>query len=93
MVEQPFDASYRLLQRRLRRLIDDLGSSLPPEDRDLVEELIDANECGLALATIADAMAEEDLPIEPRTAREIAQLRDAMGLSGEPAAQPVTAVR
>jgi hypothetical protein len=91
-----WDDAYYLrlqLQHRLRRLAADLGERLPREDRRLVEELIDANECGLALATIVDAVAEEGLSVEPVIADEIARLRDAMGMAEPLAMQPETTVR
>jgi len=83
VAERSFDAAYdRQLRCRLRRLGADLGDRLPPEDRDLVAELIDANACGLALATIGDAMAAAGLALPRSVAREIARRERAMGLPG-----------
>ena len=49
----------------------------------LVEELIDANECGLALETISDALAEDSVRLDQPAVDEIAGLAETMGLPTE----------
>ena len=77
------DTYYRELQERLRRLLMMLDDRLPPGDRGLVDELIDANECGLALETISDALAEESIRIDQSAVDEIDGLAETMGLPSE----------
>lgn len=74
------DAYYRDLQRRLRGLLIALGDRLPAADRRQIEEFIDVNECGLALETIGDALAEDGVRVEQATLDEIARLAETMGL-------------
>ena len=79
-----FDAAYyRDLQRRLRELLTVLGDRLLPDDRRMVEELIDVNECGLALETIVDALEEMAVEVDQSTVDEIARLAETMGLPSE----------
>ena len=71
---------YRGLQERLRRLLLSLDNRLPPGDRQLVEAFIGANECGLALETMADALAENWMRLDQPAIDEIASMAQTMGL-------------
>ena len=77
------DAYYLDLQQRLRSLATALQDRLLPNDRSRVAELIDANECGLALETISDALAEDGVRLDQMTVDEIARLTDTMGLPSD----------
>jgi hypothetical protein len=77
------DAYYRDLQRRLRGLLTALQDRLSDEDVRIVDELVDANECGLALETISDALAEDTVRLDRSAVDEISSLADTMGLPTE----------
>jgi len=84
MNERAYGAEYYgRLRERLRDLLVALDGRLPLDDRRLVAELVEANECGLALLTIGDALAEESIPVDDAVSKEIIDLAGEMGLSSE----------
>lgn len=82
MDDRTFDtAYYERSQQRLRRLVVNLQDRLSPADRALVDEFIDANECGLALETIVDGLVEDGVRLDATLLDEIDDLAETMRLS------------
>ena len=59
-------AYYEELQGRIRGLLITVSDQLPPYTVGLVDRMIEANECGVALETISDMLVESSavLPAE-----------------------------
>lgn len=79
MNERAYGAEYYLPLH----LLVALEQRLPPDDRRDVAELIDANECGLALQTIGDVLAEESIPVDDTIVKQIVELANDIGLPSE----------
>lgn len=74
---------YEGLQARLRWLVTQMGDQLPRTTLEFISEFIDANECGLALETLSEMLAEVDARINRQTFEAIALLTTEMGLDRE----------
>jgi hypothetical protein len=85
-MSNPYDASYyEQLQGRLRGLLIAVENRLRPDQVSLLDELIEANECGVALHMLRDLLAEAKAPISAAERDHIAQLAATMKLPpGEP---------
>ena len=54
---------YMELQAAMRELLAMVAGRLPSQTVSLVEELIDANECGVALETLAEMLEESHIRV------------------------------
>lgn len=76
-----YDAAYyEDLQGRLRGLLIEVAKELPSVTVGLVDELIDANECGVALEMISDMLVESDGRIDVLVLTDVERLVEDMGL-------------
>jgi hypothetical protein len=66
------------LQRDLKKLLLLVGVHFPQSRREIIRELIDANECGLALEVLSEALVEQNVEIEPDLANSILRLARTM---------------
>lgn len=71
---------YEELQGQLRGLLIEVSDQLPSFTLGLVDELIDANECGVALETLSEMLVESGAAISSDTLDGILLLVDAMDL-------------
>lgn len=67
-------ASHDDLGGRLRGLLIGVEDRLPPQTRDLVIELVDASEFGIALETMAEMLCEYDQPVTSSERADFMQL-------------------
>jgi hypothetical protein len=75
------DASrYEELQGRLRGVLITVSDQLPSFTVGLVDEMIDANECGVALETMSEMLVEADGRIEEGVFVAVEHLVQLMGL-------------
>lgn len=72
---------YKEMQRRVRELLNTLAAQLPAATIEIVDEMIDANECGVALEIISEMLVESEAVIPGQILSEIASLVDEMGLN------------
>jgi hypothetical protein len=78
------DASYfEDLQGRLRALLINVAEMLPLLTVGLVTEMIDANECGVALEMMSEILVESEAVLDTAIVEDFAQLVEVIGL--EPA--------
>lgn len=68
------------LQGRLRGVLIAVSDQLPPFTVGLVDEMIDANECGIALETMSEMLVESSGRIEDHVVAAVERLVDYMGL-------------
>jgi hypothetical protein len=76
----PSASQFEELQGRLRGLLIEVGGQLPRVTVQLVGEMIDANECGVALETISEMLADSHASITADVVTDVAQLAETMGL-------------
>jgi len=69
---------YEEISGILRGLLIRLDDRLPRGDQILINEFIDANELGLALEQMTDALAEDDRPISAQERADVLGLADRM---------------
>ena len=76
-----WDSSYyEDLQGRVRGVLIEVANQLPSLTVGLVEEMIDANESGVALETIVNMLAESGGTISTSTFGSVSSLVETMGL-------------
>lgn len=71
---------FEELQGRLRGLLIAVSDQLPPFTIGLVDEMIDANECGIALETMSEMLVESDGRIEDHVVVAVERLVEDMAL-------------
>jgi hypothetical protein len=71
---------YEELQARARTLLKAVSPQLLPQTVELASEMIDANECGVAVETISEMLAEAGAPISHDVLMQAAGLVNLMGL-------------
>jgi hypothetical protein len=71
---------YDRLQAQLRALLIATGSWISPEQLSLFNELVDANEPGVALDMLTEAFAASDARIDETLFRDIQSLAEQMNL-------------
>lgn len=71
---------YEELQGRIRGLLIAVADQLPAVTVGLVDEMIDANECGVALEIVSEMLVESRAVISGQTLSDVAALVDEMGL-------------
>jgi hypothetical protein len=71
---------YEEIQGRIRGLVIAVASQLQPVTMSLVEEMIDANECGVALEILSEMLFESGAVITADTFSNISTLVAMMGL-------------
>ena len=76
----PDVSHFEELQGRLRGLLVMVGHQLPRVTVQLVAEMIDANECGVALETISEMLVESRATIAPDVLASVTELVEAMDL-------------
>ena len=69
---------YEEIAGRLRGLLIRLDDRLSRQDQTWVAEFIDANELGLALEQMADALSEDDQPVSPEERSDMLALAERM---------------
>jgi hypothetical protein len=72
--------SYDELQGALRALLIMVADQLPTSTVDLVQEMIDANECGVALETVSEMLVASDASIPSSALKVVADLTSSMDL-------------
>jgi hypothetical protein len=72
-----------MLQGRMRKLLNGLAPGLTDDEIDFLNELIDANEPGVALEELAATLLEQGAPLEQAVIREIRDLVETMGLDAD----------
>jgi hypothetical protein len=65
----------------LRSLLERIGGDLSEERRAFVEELVEANELGLGLEVVCEALLERESAVDNGTREEVMSLAKDMGLS------------
>lgn len=76
----PEVSHFEELQGRLRGLLITVADKLPRVTVQLVAEMIDANECGVALETVSEMLVESRAAITPDVLTSASELVEAMGL-------------
>jgi hypothetical protein len=71
---------YEELQGRLRALLMATGVWIAPEQLSLFHELVDANECGVALEMLSEALASSDARIDEAVLADVQSLSEQMRL-------------
>jgi hypothetical protein len=71
---------YENLQGSLRGLLILVADQLPESTVSLLNELIDANECGVAVEILSEALANKRATLAAESLRHVAELVAAMGL-------------
>jgi hypothetical protein len=71
---------YEELQARLRGLLIATGAWITSEQLSLFNELVDANECGVALDMLSEALESTDARIDDAVIQDVQSLSDQMGL-------------
>ena len=71
---------YEDMQARLRALLIATGESIAAKELSLFNELVDANECGVALEMLSEALASSDARIDAAVIQDVRSLSDQMGL-------------
>jgi hypothetical protein len=72
---------YEDLQARMRGLLISIGAWISPEQLSLFNELVDANECGVALDMLTEALASANAKIDDAVIQDVRSLSDDMRLS------------
>jgi hypothetical protein len=76
----PEVSHFEELQGRLRGLLIAVADQLPRATIQLAGEMIDANECGVALETISEMLVESRAAVAPDVLTNVGELVAAMGL-------------
>jgi hypothetical protein len=76
----PNDSHFEELQGRLRGVLIAVAEQLPSVTVGLVNEMIDANECGVALETISEMLVESGARIDVGELLDVERLAHDMGL-------------
>ncbi|MGD0748328.1 MAG: hypothetical protein ABSB68_11010 [Acidimicrobiales bacterium] len=71
---------YEEIQGRVRGLLIEVAPQLPAITAGLIDEMIDANECGVALETMSEMLVESEGVISAETLTEFSSLVQEMGL-------------
>jgi hypothetical protein len=71
---------YEDLQARLRALLVVTGAWISSEQLSLFNELVDANECGVALDMLSEVLASSNARIDNTVLQDVRSLSDQMGL-------------
>jgi len=87
MSDQFGDSYYFELQQRLQQIMVAIQSHLNHEIIELINGAINANECGIALEMISDALIEANSPIDLTIRDEIASLAAKMKMPSHVADQ------
>jgi hypothetical protein len=74
---------YEELQARLRALLITTGTRISPEQLSLFNELVDANEPGVALDMLSEALATSGTRIDETLFRDMQSLAEQMKLKPE----------
>lgn len=74
---------YEDLQARVRALLITTGSWISPEQLSLFSELVDSNECGIALDMLSEALASSNARVHSAIIHDMQSLSDQMGLKPE----------
>jgi hypothetical protein len=83
-VTDRFDAVYyEDLRGRVRGVLIAVAEHLQAQEVGLVDELIEANESGLALELLTVMLVETGVKVDPRVVEQIDQLAGDMGLAQE----------
>ena len=75
-------AHFEELQGRLRGLLSMVAPHLPAVTVQLVAEMIDANECGVALETVSEMLGESRSAISADVLAIVSELTTALHLPG-----------
>lgn len=73
-------ARYEEIQGRVRGLLITLAPQLPAKTVGIIDEMIDANECGVALEIMSEMLVESGGRIPKDSLLEVTALVDEMGL-------------
>ena len=73
-------SDYEEIAGRLRGLLIRLGDRLRGEDQTWILDFIDANELGLALEQMADALGDELTPVSVEEREDMLSLADSMAV-------------
>jgi hypothetical protein len=68
------------IQGRVRGLLIAVAPQLPAVTAGIVDEMIDANECGVALEIMSEMLVESGAAISAETLSNVSSLVDEMGL-------------
>lgn len=71
---------YEDIQGRLRAILTTVASQLASDTVQLVDEMIDANECGVALEIMSEMLVESAATVSEETFSEVESLVDKMGM-------------
>jgi hypothetical protein len=71
---------YEDLQARLRALLVVTGQWVPSDQLSLLNELVDANECGVALEMLSESLTSSGERIDGSVIQDMRTLSDQMGL-------------
>jgi hypothetical protein len=71
---------FEQLQGRIRGLLINVSDQLSPFTVGLVDELVDANECGIAVEMLSDMLIESDAALDSNTFADVEHLVKEMGL-------------
>jgi hypothetical protein len=81
MTGRQFDQNYyEELQGRLRALLIQTGFWISPEELTLFNELVDANECGVALDMLTEALVSSEARIDEAVFKDVQSLAEQMNL-------------
>jgi hypothetical protein len=73
-------SSHEDVQGRARGLLITVAPQLPAVTVGIVDEMIDANECGVALEVMSEMLVESEAVISEEILRQVASLVDELGL-------------
>jgi hypothetical protein len=68
------------IQRRLERLLNQIGGDLPPEQIEDMKELVQAGEPGVALENFCTQLFEYEVPVSLAVVAELEELGRALGV-------------
>lgn len=77
------DDHYRRLQDRLRALLTALSSELATDTAGFLSELVDANECGVALETLSETLYTVNAQSMPNQVAEVRSLAVEIGVDSD----------
>ena len=78
---------YEELQARMRALLIATGMWISAEQLSLFNELIDANECGVVLDMLSEALISSEAKIDDLVFQDVQSLSEQMGLGATVAAR------
>lgn len=83
-----YDAAYyEDLRGRARGALIAVAEQLPNQTAGLIDELIDHNECGVAVEMLSEALVEAGATIDQQTMASVDALVTTMGLDADVAAR------